>query len=523
MEAACIRHTAIPHTTALFADFLYRFDRVAGFFGGSSAADRFAASAARIDFPAERRAALVEALHELNGDSVELDRLAQPGTFAVVTGQQVGLFTGPCYTIYKALTAVKLARGLTSAGLPAVAVFWLATEDHDAAEVNHCWAFDSEHRPVRLAVEAQPAGRSVGTVELSEPPVAGLRQAIEKLPHGEQVAALAEDCYRPGRSFGEAFQRLLGRLLGSYGLIFVDPLRPSLRRLAAPLLARSLALAPELIRLLVERSRALEAAGYHVQVRVEPSASLHFFLDGDRRIPLRRAGEVYRAGGLAWSVGELEAAAERLSPNALLRPVMQDFLLPTLAYVGGPAEIAYLAQAEVLYRELLGRMPVPVSRSGFTLVDARAAKLLDRYRLSLTDVFGGQEALRERIARKLIPTELEGVIRSVRADVESQTERLGQALGAFDPTLEAALAKSRAKMLYQLEKIERKTAREALRRNERAAVEAEYLSNLIYPHKHLQERFYTILPFLARHGLNLLDRIYQAVNLDCPDHLALKV
>jgi bacillithiol biosynthesis cysteine-adding enzyme BshC len=521
MEAACIRHTAIPHTTALFADFLYRFDRVAYFFGAASGADGFAQSAAGIDYPAERRAALVEALRELNGDSAELERLAQPGTFAVVTGQQVGLFTGPSYTIYKALTAAKLARSLTAAGLSSVAVFWLATEDHDAAEVDHCWAFDAGQNPVRLGMELEAAGRPVGTIEIGEPPLAQLRAALDGFPHGEQVAGLVEECYRPGRSLGEAFRRLLQRLLGGYGLVFADPLRPSFRRLAAPLLARSLRLAPELVRLLVERSKALEAAGYHAQVRVEPSSSLHFLLDGDRRVPLRRSETGYRAGDRNLGAEELAPAAERLSPNALLRPVMQDYVLPTIAYIGGPAEIAYLAQAQVLYQALIGRMPVVVSRSGFTLLDARARKLLGRYGLSPTDVFQGEQALREKIARRLIPAELEGLFRSARAVVEAEAGRLGQALARFDATLVAALEKSRAKMLYQLEKIERKTAREALRRSARAAAEAEYLANLLYPHNHLQERFYSILPFLARHGLDLVDRIYEAVNLGCPDHVAL--
>lgn len=520
MEVACIRHTAIPHTTALFADFLYRFDRVAGFFGAAGA-DGFTQSAARIDYPAERRAALVEALRELNGDSAELERLAQAETFAVVTGQQVGLFTGPCYTIYKALTAAKLARSLTAAGLPSVAVFWLATEDHDAAEVNHCWSFDAGHRPVRLAVDVEAVGRPVGAIEIGEPPLAALRTALEGLPHGEQVAGLVEECYEPGQSFGEAFRRLLSRLLGAYGLIFVDPLRASFRRLAAPLLARSLALAPELVRLLVERSKALEAAGYHAQVRVETSSSLHFFLNGDRRVPLRRMETGYRAGERNLSVEELQAAAERLSPNALLRPVIQDYVLPTIAYIGGPAEIAYLAQAQVLYQVLIGRMPVVVSRNGFTLLDARAKKLLGRYGLSPTDVFQGEQALREKIARRLIPAELDGLFRSARAGLEAETARLSQALARFDATLVAALEKSRAKMLYQLEKIERKTAREALRRSARAAAEAEYLANLLYPHNHLQERLYSILPFLARHGLDLVDRICEAVKLDCPDHVAL--
>jgi uncharacterized protein YllA (UPF0747 family) len=177
----------------------------------------------------------------------------------------------------------------------------------------------------------------------------------------------------------------------------------------------------------------------------------------------------------------------------------------------------------VLYRHLLGYMPAPVARSAFTLLDGRAAKLVRRYGLKFDDLLHGLEPLKERIAGKLVPADLDAALTGAQAAVSSELDRLRGVLAAFDVTLAQALDKSRAKILYQLSKIQRKTAREALRRDARASQEAEYLSNLVSPHKHLQERFYTILPFLAQHGLELLDRLYEAVNLDCPDHIVLTV
>src|ERR1043166_7961029 len=156
MECTCIRHTKLPHTSKLFADFVYHFDRVERFYSYSPFDPAaYHASASHIDFSAERRAALVEALRAQNGESEPLDRLAQPGTVAVVTGQQVGLFSGPAYTIYKALTAARLASELTARGIQAVPVFWLATEDHDFAEVNHAWVFDASRTPVQVRVDGR--------------------------------------------------------------------------------------------------------------------------------------------------------------------------------------------------------------------------------------------------------------------------------------------------------------------------------------------------------------------------------
>ena len=516
MEASCLRHTELPHTTRLFSDFTYQFERVRRFYDHAPHdPESYRAAARAVDFPEERRAALVSALRQQNGDSPALDALAQPGALAVVTGQQVGLFSGPAYTIHKALTAAKLAGRLSAAGIPAVPVFWLATEDHDFAEVNHCWAFDTAHQPSRIEVApVNHSSQPVGDIPIQGNPVESLRKSLAGFPFAEETVALAEQAYAPGQTFGSAFQSLLGRLLGSHGLLYLDPMHPAVRRLAAPLLRQAVEAAAELKARVLERNRELEAAGYHAQVHVDEQTSFVFLLENGRRLTLD--------GGRV-SDQELSDRAEQLSPNALLRPVVQDYILPTVASVGGPAEVAYLAQAQVIYRTLLGRMPVAVHRSSATLLDARSAARLERYGLRLPDLFRGPEQVREQIAQKLVPPALSGAFDQTRAETGRLLENLDAGLARFDVTLAAAFETSRRKILYQLEKIERKTAREAFRRSERATRDAALLSGLVYPHRHLQERFYTILPFLARHGRELIDRLYDAIQLDCPDHRVLVV
>jgi uncharacterized protein YllA (UPF0747 family) len=190
-----------------------------------------------------------------------------------------------------------------------------------------------------------------------------------------------------------------------------------------------------------------------------------------------------------------------------------------VTYVGGPAEIAYMAQAQVVYQDLLGRMPVIFPRNGFTLLDARALKLMERYDVSVPDLLDHREHVRARIASKLIPTRLHEEFAQVRASAANLTTKLEADLRAFDPTLDAAARKGAAKILYQLDKLARKTAREAMRREERAGQEAEFLEHLVYPHRHLQERFYSIVPFLAKYGPDLPRRLMDEVQLGCPDHM----
>lgn len=525
MSENCIRHTELPHTSRLFADYLYQFDRVAKYYNYPPFdAGSFRRSAAAIDYPDARRAALAAALAPLNPGSPLLEKLSMPGTVAVLTGQQVGLLSGPAYTVYKALTAVKHAARLSEQGIPAVPVFWLATEDHDLAEINHAWLFDAGQRPCSIKAAGENTAQApVGGLEVGPIPIDSLEENLHQLAFGDDVTALIRQAYQPGRTYGEAFRHLVRSLLGAFEILFVDPLDPAIRAIAAPLLEKAVLQAGDLKRQVIARGQALVEDGYHAQVHIEAGTSFFFLLRDGRRLTLHEKNGEFVAGDARFTAAELAAESAHLSPNALLRPVTEDWIFPTVAYIGGPAELAYMAQSQVLYQALLGRMPVVVPRAGFTLADNRSVKLMTRYRITLQQILQGGARLHDQIARTLIPPALTSRYREVYAAIEQQLGRLQSELAAFDSTLAAALEKSRAKILYQLLKNERKIARETIRRDDRATSAADYLSALLFPQKHLQERFYSILPFLARHGVDLVGRVYENVQLDCPDHQLLAV
>jgi bacillithiol biosynthesis cysteine-adding enzyme BshC len=523
-----VKHTELPSSSALFTDFLYHFERVKDFYRYPPETEQVAEAAAAVQVSPEHRRALVTALRKLNSESgpavaENLDLLAKDGTVVVATGQQVGLYGGPVFTLYKALTALRLAHNLRQGGVPAVAVFWLATEDHDLDEIDHAWVFNKQTAPVRVeAVADHQPDQPVGDVEVVDAGLTALQSAVEGLPFSEEVLEWAEQAYVPGRTFREGFTRLIGRLLEPLGLIFVDPMSPAIRRLSAELFRRAMKDTPELIDALLARSHALDDAGYHAQVRVTEETSLLFLIDKNRRTVLRRSEAGYSGGGNTYSPEELlQRLDERpgdFSPNALLRPVTQDYLLPTAAYIGGPAEVAYLAQAQVLYERLLGRMPVVLPRASLTVLDSKAQRLLERYRLSIADCCETPEALRRTIAERLIPPSLEHCLAESESDIEQALEAARRELETFDPTLSQALGNTSKKMLYQFGKIRSKAGQESLKRDSRAESDAAYLARLIYPEKMPQERLFSVPAFVARYGFEFVDRTYEAIRPECCDH-----
>ncbi|BDC49599.1 putative cysteine ligase BshC [Bryobacterales bacterium F-183] len=523
MDGACLRYTELPGTSRLFADYLYDFPKVAQFYRHAPRKQSsFHDSLASIQYPDARRAQIVAALRPNNANSKSLDRLAQPGTVAVVTGQQVGLFTGPAYTIFKAVTAASVARQLTSDGIPAVPVFWLATEDHDFPEIAAAHVFDAEGsiHTFHVATSGE-ADRPVGGIVPDNGfPLDQLEQALSGFPFAADVMSLVREAHASSdQSMGGTFLATLRRLLAPLDLIFLDPLTPAIRDIGADFLADAVRQAPALYPKLIARGKELTDAGYHAQVHVEADTSLFFVLEDGHRIPLKRAKEGgYKSKNTKYSDEELASRAASISPNALLRPVLQDFLLPTIAYVGGPAELAYFAQSEVLYEALLQRMPVMLPRNGFTLLDARSQKLLQRYQIALPAAFTRSEALRANIAAKLVPNDVRALLDETKANAIQLLDRLDAGLADFDPSLSRVTAKSKAKMLHQLTRTVHKAERETLRRDERASGEASHLSNHLYPHDHLQERYFSILPFLAQYGLDLVDTVVTHSCIDCVDH-----
>lgn len=500
MTGTCIRHSDLPGSSRLFVDFLYDFPRVEQFFAHDpSNTEALSSAITQIDYPFERRQAVVSALRATNPNQPALDTLAQPNTVAILTGQQVGLYGGPAYTLYKALTAVHYARQLTEQGQPAVAIFWLATEDHDVEEIRSADFWDA-----RITADAASDGRPAGLHALAGLP--------DTLPLKPEIIALAERHYQNGKTFGESFLGLVQELLAPLGLIFADPLEPRLRAVGAEFLSQAALRAPELSENLVLRNKELTAAGYHPQVHFEANeTSLFFLLDGDQRKQLKFNSKTYDAAAMA-------AHGAKLSPNALLRPVWQDWLFPTAALIGGPGEIAYFAQSEVLYRLLLGRMPVILPRAFFTVLDPKSAKTIERFRVPIADMLHDEEHVRKTLARRLVPPDLTESLNQAERNVQNTMTALAGKLESFDPTLSHALENSLRKIEYQFSRNHSKIVLEMLRKNEQAQRQAAHISHRLAPHGHLQERHYSLLAMLSDYGLDFIPTILNNIHPGCHDH-----
>lgn len=533
MECHCIRAVDVPHITRLYSSYIHDFRSVASFYAHPPTLEAVRQVAGELRFDPALRRQVAEILRAQNRQmdadrSVEasLDRFAD-GAVAVVSGQQVGLFSGPSYSFYKVLTALRLAEELTAAGTPAVAVFWLATEDHDLAEVNHCFWPSREGAEKLELPPVDSEGRPVGEVALGDPVSALVDRAVGKLagPAARDVGNALAASYGPQETYGSAFGKLLTRLFAGRGLILLDPLSRELHRLAEPLYRAALERHNELAQALLARGKALEQANYHVQVKVTERNTLLFItLDGVRR-PLRaRNGEFLlgrRALSLSQVIDLLAKSPENFSANVLLRPVVQDTLLPTAAYVAGPAETAYFAQASVAYQRLLGRMPVILPRAGFTLVDAHAIRLLRKYGLEFADILRGRTKMRAKMEEALLPKSLTRRFASGETTLRKLLSELRGPVARVDKTLTGAMDTAERKILYQFSKLRGKAGRALAFRSSVLDAHERELIGLLYPNGELQERSLCFLPILAQQGFDLLDELAHRIQIDGTQHKVL--
>lgn len=533
MKSECLPFRQVPHTTRLFDDFLSNPDKLHEFYPRSAYfTEWFQEEVSSIRYDAARRewvGAILQRQNEgweASAKTIENIGRFRGGASVVVTGQQVGLFGGPMFSLYKALTAVKLADLATQSGVDCVPVFWLATEDHDLAEVDHVAvpAPDGSFHTLTSTTPAQPDA-PVGTVIFGAEVEALVSSAAELLGDSEITNTLRQ-CYRPGENFGSAFARLFARIFGEWGVILLDASDPELHRVAEPIYRAAVERADELDGALLRRGEALEASGYHQQVKVTPASALLFTLQDGARIPVHRrtngAGSEFVIREEKTSQGELlqriASVPERFSPNVLLRPVVQDYLLPTLAYTGGAAEVAYFAQAAVVYQALLGRITPVVPRFSATVVESKPGGLLERYGLTLVDLFQGPERLRELLAARALPSELQSAFEEAEAGLKQSLGKIRAALERLDKTLVDSSDNAASKMHHQLESLRARAARAELRQTEVLTRHAELLSRALYPNKTLQEREFPAIYFLARYGTALLHDLYGSIHADCLDH-----
>ena len=542
MKAHCLPFSQIPHTTPLFADFLAFTPKVQSFYPRPPHfTEWLKEEAARISYDPSRRERVAAILERQNKSwdaspktLANLERLRN-GAAAVVTGQQVGLFGGPMFAIYKALSAVRLAEQATAAGVDAVPVFWLATYDHDLAEVNHVSIPGADGALQVLTTTSHDVpGAPVSAVRLGDEIVPVVEEAA-KLIGDSEAAEFLRETYRSGETLGTAFARFYARVFAEWGVILLDASDGELDRVAEPIYRSAVERAGELSAALLKRGEALEAAGYHQQVKVTASSVLLFTLQQGARTPIHRR----EAGGTAEFVIGSDAGAEKLSPaelldrisaspelfspNVLLRPIVEDYLLPTLAYTGGAAETAYFAQAGAVYEALLGRVTPILPRFSATIVEPKMQRLLERHGINLPDVFAGPEAMRRQLAERGLPADLQAAFDAARKSLDSHLSTVKEKLEKLDRTLIDAAETARSKIEYQLERLYSQAARAEALKSELVTRHAETLSQALYPDKGLQERGIGGVYFLARYGREFLQQVHDAIQPDCHDHQVLEL
>ena len=459
------------------------------------------------------------------------------GAGTVLTGQQVTLFGGPLFTPFKAATALARARAATAAGFPHAAIFWLATEDHDFDEINHI-AFPARRSLEKLTYAAGPETPvPVGRIVIHDSITPLLERAAELIGFSDAMEALAA-AYKPGRTFAQAFADFYAKIFAAHGLLMVDASSREFHRLGAPVLRAGIELADELHAALLERNQALEAAGYHAQVAVGPHSGLLFLIDErtGARLALKRTaptadepGGLWQAGRQSYSTADLldilDTAPERISPSALLRPVFQDFIFGSSTQIGGPAEIAYLAQSAVLFerigiREGRGQTP-PMARFSGTLIEPAVGELLRKHELSIDRLFGEDaQSLAQRLAARAMPIETRQKLAAAGSALDAELATLLEWMQSQDEGLGRSAEAAASKMRYQMSRLRTLAANFQIQREASLAKHAEAIVNAITPEGSMQERVHGAAYYFSRHGFELAGTLISLAENPCPGHRA---
>ncbi len=502
--------------------------------------DRYRHPAARgeaVEQAARRRVPpeLIDALRRQNARYApspareeNLALLERPGTTVVVTGQQVGLFLGPLYTLYKAASAIRDARTLREeTGRPCVPLFWLQTEDHDLPEVDHCDVPRSTGEPLRIALalpDAASARIPVAHQRLGPSVTAALatlRAELGAHPHAAEHLGQLERAYTPDATLPEAFAQVAAELFADDGLVLLDPRDPAIAALARPMHRRVVEDARAIADALLQRCQALRHAGFTEQVHVRPASPLCFYspdgIDGPRyRLDAGPADELELVGApearsvaRATLLSQLETDPLRFTTSALLRPILQDTLLPTAAYVGGPGEIAYFAQLAPLYQHMNVPMPLVAPRARFRLLDDRARGLLEKLGLTAEQACGSPASLQQLVAQSALQAGFEApreVEARLLATFTPELTRFGQQLRALDPGLDRAVSKTHETARDAVSKLVAKYERALAQRDQVRLERVERLRALLLPNGAPQERVHSMSYYACRFGAKALVR-----------------
>ena len=508
----------------LAADYANNFGHVAALYAGDpSSRDAWTAAIARSQQHPRRRAevaAVVAAQQARRGAPPEARAaaalLADTASVAVVTGQQAGVFGGPLFTLLKAITAIQLARRTADEhGIPAVALFWVDAEDHDWDEVRSNIVLDAQMQPRTVSLpRLDGAGQlPIAALTLDERVTATideLRAALAPSDFTEWVIKEAAEAWRPGTGMARAFAQWLERLLGPHGLIVFESADPAAKPFVADLFARELQFPGRTSALAAEAGGMLAERGHAPQVVPQPDSVALFRLDGGRS-PIRRQGDALVIGEQSHAPAALAAEAvdhpERFSPNVLLRPLVQDTLFPTICYVAGPSELAYLGQLRGVYDHFGVPMPLMYPRASATLVDSATRRFLAKYDVRLEELRPQDESALNKLLEAQLPAGVEQALTEADGAMRRVMDRVIEVIPAVDPTLAGAAKTTLGKMEHDLRALHGKVIQAAKRRDETLRRQFSRAQAQIYPMGHPQERTLGGVFFLNRYGPALLDRL----------------
>ncbi|MEO7271444.1 MAG: bacillithiol biosynthesis cysteine-adding enzyme BshC [Vicinamibacterales bacterium] len=459
-------------------------------------------------------------------------RLSDPATVAIVTGQQAGAFGGPMYTILKAVTAIQLARRVAEEQRATVVpIFWVDAEDHDWTEIASCTVLDSDFqaRTVTLDPPDGAGQRPVAALTLDD----RIARAIDELatllpatPFTQSVIDSLRAAYRPGVGVAEAFARWIEGALGRFGLVVFESSDAAAKPLAAQVFARELRTAGTTASLAAKAGESMTALGHAPQVEPQLDQPAVFRIDGTRTA-IRRDGGTFTIGdetvAAAALIEQAEQSPARFSPNVLLRPIVQDTLFPTIGYVAGPSEMAYLGQLREVYAAFDIPMPLIVPRASATLVDSAAARFLRRYPVDLASLQPQDEAALNQLLKSQLPASVEHAMREAGEAVRASLTRVAEALPDLDPTLAGAARTTLGKMEHDLQSLHSKIIQAAKRRDDTLRRQFTRVQAQAFPQGHPQERTLAVVHFLNQYGPSLFDRLIEELPIDPGQHWVLTV
>lgn len=526
--------------SGLYADYNTNFERISKYYSGNYYDKQaWEAKISELQHRKFERTVLHRILNNQNREFqssiktlANIDLLGNDNTFTVVTGQQLGFFGGPLYTIYKAITTVKLANKLTQdfPDYNFVPVFWLEGEDHDFEEINKTTHLNSNNElsVVEYLIGGKPLERNIGATgnivfdEHIGDFFTKLENTLPLTDYSKSLFELMRGYYFKGNTFLKAFAGFFNHVYEDSGLIYINTNQSEFKKVLSPLFVNEINSNSQTSKLVIQKSVELEEH-YHAQIKAKALNLFMFYKGGRHLIEPSDSGDYYLKNlRQRYTKDELLAIAsntpELLSPNVVIRPLCQDTLLPTISYVGGPGEIAYFAQLKPVYEYFKVVMPIIYPRASVTLIEEKITKVLEKYSIEAEDLFGEVESVLSKVSEQVSEVKVDTLFESLGNKVNDAVNEARFGIQQIDPTLNGSIDGTLTKFQQQLEVLKQKTQKAQQQKEEVSLKQIKKASLNIFPNENFQEREFNVIQYLNKYGPDFVKWISNEIVIDKFQH-----